>query len=315
MNLGLTLRPPSSASVDFTAVGENSLDTLVVASGAANVGKQHASALVELPGGQAATAAVAMARLGWRSRYVGAVGNDAAGSTVQRALESAGVTAVLSIRPGVPTRRAVIIVDHATGDRRVYEQRDPALALANNDVPDEVFTDTRILLIDLSDPPAALRAARLARAAAVRTLVDVDRPDPSLAQLFPLIDIIVVPAEALPAIAGTGDVGGGLARVARESGAAAVIATLGSNGAIALCRGHELRVKAHTVSVVDTTGAGDAFRAGLAAGWLGRGAEDPDLADLLADANLIAGLNCRALGAQTALPQALEVPAHLRGRV
>lgn len=315
MKLGRTLRPASSASVDFTAVGENSLDTFVVASGPTHAGKQRASALLELPGGQASTAAVAMARLGWRSRYVGAVGDDSAGHTVRRALDTAGVESVMSVRAGVPTRRAVIVVNEASGDRRVYEQRDPTLALSSVQPPDEVFADTRLLLVDLTDPRAALRAAGVARRAGVRTLVDVDRPDASLAQLFPLIDIIVVPEDALPAIAGTADVGRGLTRLAGESGAAAVIATLGPNGALAVSHGREVRATADPVSAVDTTGAGDAFRAGLAAGWLGQGTGDPDLAGLLAGANLIAGLNCRALGAQTSLPQALEVPPHLRGSV
>jgi sugar/nucleoside kinase (ribokinase family) len=309
MKLGRTLRLWASATADFAALGENSLDTLVIASGPGHAGKQRASALVELPGGQA------VARLGWRSRYIGVVGDDAAGEVVTRALKTAHVDPVLSIRAGVQTRRAVIVVDDVSGDRRVYERRDPALALSGADAPDTVFADTRILLIDLCDPPAALRAAQVARAADVRTLVDVDRPDSSLAALFRLVDLIVVPEGALAAIAGTGEAGRALARLSEESGAAAVIATLGSEGAIAVCQGREVRSAAHPVSVVDTTGAGDAFRAGLAAGWLARGAEDPDLAELLADANLVASLNCRALGAQTALPQALEVPRHLRGRV
>jgi sugar/nucleoside kinase (ribokinase family) len=73
------------------------------------------------------------------------------------------------------------------------------------------------------------------------------------------------------------------------------------------------------VDVVDTTGAGDAFRAGLAAAWLGRvsavSSLEPELGDLLADANLIASLNCRRLGAQAGLPTAAEVPIHFRGGV
>jgi len=315
MKLGRTLRPPASASADFAALGENSLDTLVVSAGPGHAGKQTATALVELPGGQAATAAVAVARLGWRSRYIGVVGDDAAGEILTRALKEAHVDAVVSIRAGIQTRRAVIVVDEVNGDRRVYEHRDAALALSDSEPPDQAFSDSRILLIDLTDPAAALRAARIARAAGVRTLVDVDRADPALAVLFNLVDLIVVPEGALGAIAGTSEVGRALTHLAGESNAAAIIVTLGPDGAIAVCQGRELRAAAHTVSIVDTTGAGDAFRAGLAAGWLSRGTEDPDLADLLADANLVAGLNCRALGAQTALPQALEVPSHLRGRV
>jgi sugar/nucleoside kinase (ribokinase family) len=315
MKLGRTLRPPSSAAFDFTAVGENSLDTLAVASGWAHAGKQALSTLAELPGGQAATAAVGMARLHWRSRYAGVVGDDAAGAVVREALAEERVHAVLVARRSAATRRAVVVVDGASGERRVFEHRDPALNFQDGEPTDDVYSDTRILLVDLTDPLAALRGARLARAAGVRIMTDVDRPDPSLGALLPLVDLVVVPAEALAAISGTAEVGQGLRRLAADSRAAAVIATLGAGGAVAWCGGHEIRSPARAVAVVDTTGAGDAFRAGLAAAWLGRGAEDADLEDLLADANLVAGLNCRALGAQTALPQALEVPRHLRGQV
>ena len=76
----------------------------------------------------------------------------------------------------------------------------------------------------------------------------------------------------------------------------------------------EIRAPGIRVIVADTTGAGDAFRAGLAAGWLSRADDPPDLAKLMADANFVGALNCRAIGAQTALPGASEA-AYLRGPV
>jgi sulfofructose kinase len=315
MKLGRALRPRSSASADFTALGENSLDTLVVTRGMGLAGKQTTSLLMELPGGQAATAAVAVARLGWRSRYVGVVGGDLAGALVRQAIEAERVQTVVMTHADAKTRRAIVMVNAATGDRHVVEYRDPALNLGADEPADSAFSDTRILLVDLTDPAASMRAARVARAAGVRILVDVDRPDPSLDELLPLVDVVVAPAEALCTIAGTDDLSEGLARLAGSSGAAAVIATLGPTGAVAWCRGQQIWSPQQPVDVIDTTGAGDAFRAGLAAGWLGRAGDDPDLEALLADANLVAALNCRAVGAQTSLPQALEVPERLKGPV
>ncbi|HEX5070376.1 MAG TPA: carbohydrate kinase family protein [Vicinamibacterales bacterium] len=315
MKLRRPIRPPWSASADFTALGENSLDTVVAVAGPAVAGKQTALELRELPGGQAATAAVAMARLNWRSRYIGAVGDDLTGSVVRRTLDHERVQPAVVTRAGIRTRRAIVMVNSETGERHVVEHRDPALDFRPDDLPEGLFADTRILLVDLTDPAASLRAARLARAAGARILIDMDRPDPSVDQLLPLVDLIVVPAEALGAISGSTEPGQGVKRLADQSGSGAVIATLGPEGALAWAEGREIRSPAHQVEVVDTTGAGDAFRAGLAAGWLGRHGSDPDLAELLADANLVAALNCRALGAQTSLPQALEVPAHLRGPV
>jgi len=91
------------------------------------------------------------------------------------------------------------------------------------------------------------------------------------------------------------------------------VATLGEGGALGWCRGEEVRIPAYAVEVRDTTGAGDAFRAGFAARWLELG--DADVLDLLEYAALVAGLSCRGLGAQAGLPTAAEVAQARAGRV
>jgi sugar/nucleoside kinase (ribokinase family) len=315
MESRLALRPPGAAAFDVVALGENSLDTMVVVpAGAIDAEKQQALSMVELPGGQAATVAVACARLRWRARYVGATGDDAAGHAVRGTLQRERVDAVLATRAGVPTRRAVVLVDAATGERRVIEHRDPRLTLTSEDTPAQTYADTRILLVDGTNMAESTRAAGIAREAGVRTIADIDRPADGLADLLRLIDIIVMPEAAVREFTGHADVGRGLADIGLTTGAAAVVATCGADGAIAWSEAGEIRVPAIRVIVADTTGAGDAFRAGLAAGLLSRADRRPDLATLLADANFVGALNCRAIGAQTALPDASEA-AYLRGPV
>ena len=297
------------------AFGENSLDTLVVAAPIGSEGKQSARIIVECAGGQTATAAVACANLGWRVRYAGFIGDDPAAEMVSRSFAVDRLDPVLVRRAGVATRRAVILVDEANGHRHVIEHRESGLDAEPGEFPDTLFADARILLVDATDMTQSIRAARAARLAGVRTIVDVDRPRAGLTELLTQIDLVVIPDRAVGEITGESALLVGLGALGAKTGAAAVIATCGPDGAVAWCQGQVIRSPAAKVSVVDTTGAGDAFRAGLAAGWLGREGVDVDLADLLADANLVAALNCRALGAQTSLPQALEVPRHLRGPV
>jgi sulfofructose kinase len=66
-----------------------------------------------------------------------------------------------------------------------------------------------------------------------------------------------------------------------------------------------VRTPAFHVECVDSTGAGDAFRGGFAAGCL----RDPNgaIGDVLVYANAVAALNCRALGARGGMPTAAEV--------
>ena len=64
------------------------------------------------------------------------------------------------------------------------------------------------------------------------------------------------------------------------------------------------------MQVRDTTGAGDAFRGGFAAGWLSLGG-DASLEVLLRYATAVAALSCRNCGAQVALPTPGELAPFL----
>jgi sugar/nucleoside kinase (ribokinase family) len=137
-------------------------------------------------------------------------------------------------------------------------------------------------------------------------MVDVDARVPGVDVLLAAIDVIVVPETFSCAYTGEASPGRAIARLGAAFPDALIIATLGERGSLALAQGREIRTPAFPVSVVDTTGAGDAFRAGLAAAWL-RGGEAANLERALAVANATAALNCRAEGAQQGLPSWEEV--------
>ena len=128
-----------------------------------------------LPGGQMATAMVACARLGWRARYVGAVGDDETGVRVAATLAAEGVEASpgAAAGHGEPDGRHSRRSQHGPTDRLV--RRDPALALEAGDVPAEIFSAGRLLMLDATELPAAVRAARVAQAAGIPTMIDVDQ--------------------------------------------------------------------------------------------------------------------------------------------
>ncbi len=299
--------PPRSPDRPFDVVGlgESSLDFVAVVSGSiAPDTKLPLDRFDALPGGQTATALVACARLGHRARYVGALGRDDAGAAIERALQQESVDVAAAWRDGVPTRVAVVLVDPATGRRTVLERRDPRLTLR----PDEVVpisTSGRVLLIDATDIDASILAAREARAASVPTVVDVERNDTRTAELLRLVDVIVVPESFLEAFAGAVTTGDALRRVEAEFKPSIAIATLGVEGSLARFDGREVHTPPITVTALDTTGAGDAFRGGFVSAWLTLG--DANIEGLLRYANAVAGLNCRALGAQAGLPTPTEV--------
>jgi len=302
---------------DVVGFGENSMDlTAVVPTLPAPDGKGVVETLRTLPGGQVATAMVGCARLGVRARYIGTFGNDAHGQLAQAALAEAGVDTAHARTVQGPNRTAIILVDRARDSRMVLGHRDPALDWPAGELPLAALRGARVLLVDATDVPAATRMAVAAREAGMTTVADVEGDAPGLDGLLRLTDVLVVSENLAP----------DLHRLHRESGAALVVATLGPDGAVAWDGEQEIHVPGFVVPVVDTTGAGDAFRAGLITALLDFGTpglRDPgtsgprnpgtpgprDLDSALTFANAVAALNCRALGAQAGLPSRAEVDA------
>lgn len=302
--------------LDVVAIGENSLDFVALTVGALGqvASKQTLNGFRVQPGGQMATAALACARLGVRTSYIGAFGTDEWGSRARQPLDAAGVHVVDVVRTATAGRVAVILVD-AAGDRVVFEHREPALLVVPDDVDAATIAAARVLLVDATHPAAAIHAARLARAAGTISVVDVDRRSPDVDTLLSEVDVVIVPEPFVQARTGTAHLKEGLSHMAaRCPHSSLVIATCGAAGSLALCAGQFLRMPAFRVDVVDTTGAGDAFRAGFAVAilTLGRGAT---LEEILQFATVVAGLNCRSVGAQSGLPSMGEVRAALASAV
>jgi ribokinase len=294
-----------SANVDFTvaaprlpACGETVTDgTLLV---------NH--------GGKGANQAVAARRLGADVRFVGCVGRDAAGAAIRAALarEGIGVEGLVDAE-GAATGTALIVVDPA-GRNQIAVAPGANRALTGDHVrartEDFVWADVVACQLEIPRPTVAVALA-LAREHGCRTILN---PAPAPAEpldVLALIDYLTpnggeaarlsgvpvrAPGDAIPA-----------ARVLRDAGAGTVIVTLGEDGVVA-CGDETLAVPAFAVSVVDTTGAGDAFNAGLAVAL----AEGRDLGEALRFASAAAALTCTKRGAQDSLPQRSDVERLLR---
>lgn len=295
--------------------GLNSLDLLaVVPEHPAPNSKHRLEAFAELPGGEAATAMVACARQGFRTRYVGSIGSDRHGDLVADALRHEGVDVSAMRRVVNATNQmAVILVEPKAGTRTVLWNRDPRLAMTPADVNVGAVTSGRVLMVDAHDTAASTGAAAAARAAGIPTVLDTERVRPHIDELLRQIDVLIV-AETFPvAFTGASSTGEGLRRLEDEFRPALAVVTLGAAGSLARCQGKEIQTPAFNVDVVDTTGAGDAFRGGFIAGWL-RFGPDARVDTLLEYANAVAACNCTVLGAQAGLPTRADVDRVTRHR-
>ena len=294
--------------LDVVAIGQNSLDRVSVVDRMPTFGgKVETLAYHELPGGQIATAALACARLGLRTAYVGAVGDDEAGERVLVPLREAGVDCGGVQRvAGARTQLAVIVVDRETGERIVLWYRDPRLSMPPQSLDLDRIRSARCLLLDAGDPSTAATAARAARAAGSAVILDADTLAPGLPELLGQVDFPIVSRSFAEAFGESRTVRGGLDAIAAR-GARLAVVTLGASGAVARAGERLIESPAFRVEVVDTTGAGDVFHAAFAfallQGW-GR-------LRVLRTANAAAALSCRAVGAQGGLPDRAQLESFL----
>jgi sulfofructose kinase len=299
----LPLKLPSAESRTFDVVGfgQNSVDLVAVIRDHPQPDTHvRIERLERFSGGEVATAVVACARLGCRTRYLGAVGNDEAGAMVQACLTREGVDVSHVRVADAPNRFAIILVDR-DGRRTVVWYRDAKLEELAGSVDADAAASGRVLLLDASHPDASAIAAAAAQKAGTPVVLDVDAFDVRVEHLLQFVDVVIASRACLVGYAGQGGVGGALRRLVSEFHPAMAVVTLGSEGSLALCGTTEIRTPAFNVPVVDSTGAGDAFRGGFVASWLRSGEQAP-AAQLLQYASAVAALNCGALGAQTALP-------------
>ena len=312
MQIPFSLLARDARPFDVVGLGQNSVDQLaVVAEFPRSNTKHRIDRFAHLPGGQVASAMVCCARLGWRARYVGRFGDDELGRVGLSSLSDEGVDVSAAQTVQARTRFAIVLVDGRTGDRTVLWDRDPALALRPGDVADEIWQSARVLHVDCEDIAAATAAAKAARGAGALTVIDVEAVLPGVPALLRHIDVIIA-SEGFPEkLTGHKDTGSALAAMSREYGPAVACVTLGDAGSLAMCQGREIRTPAYDVAVVDSTGAGDAFRGGFISGYLASGPE-ADVADVLTFATAVAALKCRSLGARHGLPRPSDVEQFLR---
>lgn len=298
----------SETTSDVVGLGANSVDYVHLLPGYPQPFGSYAKMKIErqeiLCGGQTATAMCACARLGLRARYAGVTGTDENGRRVRNELRRRGIDLTDVIIRDAQNQFAVILVDETNGDRIVLWDRDAQLMMRERDIPVDAIASTRVLHVDDVDQAAAIRAAQIAREHGVAVTSDIDR----LTERTPeLIDAVSIPifAQHVPAhVSGFTDPAQALTAL-RRSHHTVLCVTLGEQGAMALDATGTHFAPAFEVDAVDTTGAGDVFRAGFIYAWLRGWPTD----EILRFANAAAAVSCTRLGALGGIPSLEEVEA------
>jgi ribokinase len=259
-------------------------------------------------GGKGANQAVAAARAGARVAMVGAVGADDLGDEALRELAAEGIdVAAVARLDDVPTGVAAIVVD-ARGENLVAVASGANAAIDAAVVEDAVPPGDGVVLLGHEIPEAAVVAGIRAGREAGRRLVLNPAPARRLAD--DLEGVLLTPnAHEARALTGEEDVEAAARALAARTGAP-VLVTLGAEGAL-LLDGDVERLPAPTVKVVDTTGAGDAFVGGFAAGFVRSGG---DVLVAARHGNAVAALSVTKFGTAPSMPTQKEIERFLRTR-
>src|SRR5262249_5809942 len=182
---------------DVVGVGLNATDTLlIVPHFPAYAGKVPFVDEMLSPGGQVASAMVACARLGLRTKYIGAIGDDERGRIQIESLRGTGINLDhVKIRANCPNQTAYIVIDRSTGERTVLWRRDDCLKIRPSEITEEMIVGGRMLHIDGHDTPAVARAASIARHHGIPVTIDVDTIYHGFEQVLPNVDYLVASSE------------------------------------------------------------------------------------------------------------------------
>lgn len=230
------------------------------------------------PGGSAANTALTLARCGIETAIIGRVGADAPGTQLLADLKASGVDVSLVQRDSDANTGMMFIVITPDGERTMFGVRGANVLTDPAGIPMTGWYDARhfhlsgYALLESPQREAALHALKLAQNAGLSTSLDAGleiliRQADLIRTLLPRMDLFFPNLDEAELLADTRDLEAAAFRL-REQGVKVVALKLGGRGCLVATPEGVFMVPPFAVKVCDTTGAGDAFDAGVICGRL-----------------------------------------------
>lgn len=264
------------------------------------------------PGGKGSNQAVAAARLGANVTFIGRVGNDVFADSAINIWKQEQINTAYVVRdPNYATGVAPIWVDDS-GENSIVVVLGANLAVSPADIDRaaDIIAQADILVTQLEiNYEAAAYALKIAKEKGIRTILNPAPAGKVAPDVLALADFLTPNETELEVLAGKTSAPiehAARSLLTRED--QTVVVTLGARGAQWVNQSVTGQIPTFPVKVVDSTGAGDAFNAGLAVAL----AEGKNLTDAITFANATAGLCVTKPGTTLSMPQRDEVEALLK---
>jgi sulfofructose kinase len=270
--------------------------------------KYRSSQLAVVGGGCAATASVAIARLGGKAWLATRLGDDLTGDHIVADLAADGVNTSPSLRlPGIRSPVSAIFVD-AAAERLVMSYSDPAVPESAAGLPARLPEGAKAVLADIRWVEGSRAIFQRAREAGVPAVLDADR-NPPHPDLIATATHVAFSAQALREASGEADPRQGLAKLAQDTNTWLAV-TLGHEGVLFTENGEIAHCPAFEIAAVDTLGAGDVWHGAFALAL----AEGQDERAAIRFASAVAGIKCTRFGGRAGTPGRDEVERFLEAR-
>ena len=271
-------------SSTVVALGAHVLD--ILARPVTHIPEGQGAAILEqvrfAPAGTAGGTAVGLAKLGLRTFAAGAVGDDTSGDLLIRLLAGHGVdTSHLARKPGIETSTSILPI-RPNGERPALHLPGANLAFAIDDVPWEVIENAAVVHLGGNDVmrglgrDGAATILRRARESGATTTMDLlgegsPRMLAIIAPALGFVDWFMPNAEQACRLTGTSSAEDAASHLLQH-GPGGIVLKMGERGSLMMTAQEKVVLPAHDVTVVDTSGCGDAYCAGficgLSMGWV-----------------------------------------------
>ena len=263
------------------------------------------------PGGKGSNQSVAAARAGGNVSFITKIGRDSFGDIALKTWSADGIdTSRVAFSETAPTGAAFIFVSSETGDNAIIVETGASGTITPEDVSaaEKAIIEAQVFITQLETSVAAgWRGLEIARAHGVATIFN---PAPAAkidGAIYGLCDYVTPneteAAEITGVAVNTVDEARKAGDALLEMGAKTALITLGANGALLHNRKQSVHVPGFKVTVVETTGAGDAFNGAFAVA-IGEGRSEVDAARFACAA---AALSVTKAGTAPSMPTRAEI--------
>jgi sulfofructose kinase len=292
-----------AANIDVLCVGMASYDLIFrVARPLAEDDKSAASSLTQSGGGPAASASIAVSRLGLTSAFAGYLGRDPFGDYLLNDFAAANVNIDLLVRGSAPTSISAVFVT-PSGKRSLVNYRAPEPIPAGALDVSNVYA--KVILFDGHEPEISIPLLERAGRCKAETVLDAGSVHDGTRKLADRVDYLVASQKFASDFTGEPDLADALVALSRL--APSVVVTVGERGLYWYHENQSGRFPAFRVDAVDTTGAGDAFHGAFAACL----ARKWDWKTTLNFSSAAAAISCTQLGGRPGLPTQQQVQSFL----